>query len=274
MTWGMRGIDVLLGERSVLTDVDLDARDGSVVAVAGADGAGKTTLLRVLGGALEPDAGSVSRPDPQRIGYMPASSGVYPDLSVRENLEFAALVYGVPSREVTTRVEPVLERLGLVAVLDRPGGKLSGGMRQKLGLVMATLHRPGLLILDEPTTGVDPVSRTELARLLGRAAADGTAVVAATTYLDEAERAASILVLHEGRTLLRGTVDEILAGVPGSLLRSSRRPPSRDRWRRGDGWRVWSPDGDVPPGAEHVAPDLQDAVTVAALAARRERIAA
>jgi ABC-2 type transport system ATP-binding protein len=274
VTWGVQGLEVRLGSRPVLSGVDLEVVTASVTAVAGADGAGKTTLLRVLAGALEPARGSVRRPDAGRIGYMPASSGVYPDLTVRENLEFAARVYRVPPSDVAGRVEPLLERIGLAAARDRLGADLSGGMRQKLGVVMATIHRPDLLIMDEPTTGVDPVSRTELARLLGRSAAGGAAVVFATTYLDEAERATSVLVLHEGRALLAGSVDDILEGVPGAVLRSTERPGTWARWRRGGGWRSWSMGGDLPPGTQAVSPDLQDAVTVAALASSREEVAA
>jgi ABC-2 type transport system ATP-binding protein len=274
VTWGVRGLEVRLGGRAVLSSVDLEVEAGSVAAVAGADGAGKTTLLRVLAGPLEPARGSVSRPESRRIGYMPASSGVYPDLSVRENLEFAARVYGVPPSDLAGRVEQVLDRIGLAEARDRLAANLSGGMRHKLGLVMATLHMPDLLILDEPTTGVDPVSRTDLARLLGRSAANGAAVVFATTYLEEAERAASVLVLHEGRALLEGTIEEVLGAVPGAVFRSADRPERPARWRRGSGWRSWSKEGGLPPGAEAVSPDLQDAVTVAALASSREGVAA
>jgi ABC-2 type transport system ATP-binding protein len=143
-------------------------------------------------------------------------------------------------------------------------------MRQKLGVIASMLHQPDLLVLDEPTTGVDPVSRSDLWWLIARAAADGAAVVLATSYLDEAERAFDVLALDAGRELAAGTPQEIIASMPGTLRVSEARPDGeagRRAWRRGGRWRIWDPGGRPGDGAGGViAPDLQDAVTVAILA--------
>ena len=215
--WGVRGVTVAFGGRAALRGVSLDAPRGQVTGVVGGDGAGKTTLLRILAGAAAPDAGDVRRPAADRTGYLPASSGTYPDLSVEENLSFAAAGYGVPVKQARERTQEYLERTGLASARRRLAGNLSGGMRQKLGVIRAMVHEPDLLVLDEPTTGVDPVSRADLWWLIARAAAASAAVILTTTYLDEAERAASVLVLDEGIALAQGTPDEIIAAVPGRI---------------------------------------------------------
>ena len=179
---------------------------------------------------------TVRRPAADRTGYLTASSGTYPDLSVEENLEFAAAGYGVPAKQARARTQEYLERTGLAAAQRRLAGNLSGGMRQKLGVIRAMLHEPDLLVLDEPTTGVDPVSRADLWWLIARAAAGGAAVVLTTTYLDEAERAASVLVLDDGEQLAQGTPDEIIAAVKGTIEISPERlrgEAARRAWRRG-----------------------------------------
>jgi ABC-2 type transport system ATP-binding protein len=264
------GVTVRFGRTVALDDVSLDVPAGEVTGVVGGDGAGKTTLLRVLAGALAPDAGSVRRPPAERIGYLASSSGTYPDLSVEENLAFAATAYGISPREARRRAADYLERTGLAQAHDRLARHLSGGMRQKLGVIRALLHRPGLVVLDEPTTGVDPVSRADLWWLIARAAADGAAVMLSTTYLDEAERAARLLVLDSGRPLATGTPAGIVASMPGAIRAVGERPAGeagRRSWRRRAVWRLWDP-GDLPAAPGSLPPDLQDAVTVLAL--RRE----
>ena len=163
------------------------------------------------------------------------------------------------------RVAEYLDRAGLAPAAGRLAGQLSGGMRQKLAVIAAMLHHPELIVLDEPTTGVDPVSRSGLWWLIARAAAEGCAIVLATTYLDEAERCASVLVLDSGVALTAGTAEDIVAAMPGSLRSSPQRPEgaaAERSWRRAGQWRTWEPDR----GDGHVLlPDLQDAVTVAAL---------
>jgi ABC-2 type transport system ATP-binding protein len=269
MTWGVQNVTVRLSGRIVLEAVSLDVPAGRVTGVVGGDGAGKTTLLRCLVGVASPDAGEVRAPERRRIGYLSSTSGTYPDLSVEENLAFAASAYGVSAPEAHERVAEHLERTGLAEARDRLAGELSGGMRQKLGVIRAMVHRPDLLVLDEPTTGVDPVSRADLWWLIARAAAEGAAVVFATAYLDEAERASWVLALDEGRTLADGPPEAIADAVLGDIRTVAERPggeTARWAWRRGGSWRVWTPPGAPPPEGTPVEPDLHDAVTVAALA--------
>jgi ABC-2 type transport system ATP-binding protein len=264
--WGTERVSVRYGRRLALDQVTFQARPGQVSAVVGGDGAGRSTLLRCLGGALAPSSGTVRRPSRRDIGYLPASSGIYPDLTVAENLAFRAAAYQLPAAAAVERSAAFLARTGLTVARDRLAGRLSGGMRQKLGVIAAMLTSPALLVLDEPTTGVDPVSRADLWSLIARAAADGAAVVVATSYLDEAERAAHVLVLDAGSQLAVGTPDQIVMAMPGQLRVSDTPPPDADRpraWRRAGRWRVWDPGAAT--GGQSVRPDLQDAVTVAIL---------
>jgi ABC-2 type transport system ATP-binding protein len=291
--WGAWGVTVRTGTTLALADVTLAVPAGQVTAVVGGDGAGKTTLLRCLAGALAPSAGEVRSPGPRRTGYLPGSSGTYPDLTVAENLAFRAAAYRMTAAAARSRADDLIARAGLTAARDRPAGQLSGGMRQKLGVICALLHEPALLILDEPTTGVDPVSRAGLGQLIAGAAAAGAAVVLSTTYLAEAQRAAAVLVLDGGQPLAAGSPEEIVAARPGRVVAWPGPPPADARprsWRRDGQWRTWiparaatpagtappdtaPPDTDTPdtdpPGAapaQPVEPDLQDAVTVATLA--------
>jgi ABC-2 type transport system ATP-binding protein len=190
---------VRYGPRTALDAVTLEVEPGQVTAVIGGDGAGKTTLLRALAGVVKPAAGLVLRPDRRRIGYIAGASGVYDDLSVDENVAFVAAAYGITGEERDRRVAELFTRTGLGGTGDRLAGRLSGGMRQKLAFALALLHRPELLVLDEPTTGVDPVSRAELWGMIAESAAAGAAVIVSTTYLDEARRAATVLLLEDGR---------------------------------------------------------------------------
>jgi ABC-2 type transport system ATP-binding protein len=269
--WGTRATTVRYGHRLALDQVSFQVLPGQVAAVVGGDGAGRTTLLRCLSGAIAPHVGTVTRPPQIQVGYLSAGSGTYPDLTVAENLAFRAAAYQIPAAVAGPRIREYLDRAGLADARDRLAGQLSGGMRQKLGVIAAMLPRPALLVLDEPTTGVDPVSRADLWSLIARAAAGGAAVVFSTSYLDEAERAAHVLVLAEGRELAVGSPGQIAAAMPGRLWVTGTRPAGAARarsWRRDGRWRVWQPAGD--PGApdgygDPVRPDLQDAVTVAIL---------
>jgi ABC-2 type transport system ATP-binding protein len=277
--WGTEDVCVRFGSTLALDHVWFRAESGQVSAVVGGDGAGRTTLLRCLAGALAPTSGRVRRPAPVATGYLSAGSGTYPDLSVAENLAFRAAAYRIPPETARQRGAELLARAGLDKVTGRLAGQLSGGMRQKLGVIAAMLHRPDLLVLDEPTTGVDPVSRSDLWLLITRAAADGAAVVLATSYLDEAERAQHVLVLDAGSELASGTADQIVAAMRGTLTVTGTRPTGeagRRAWRREGRWRVWDPDpadGSARDGGA-VRPDLQDAVTVAALARELARTGA
>jgi ABC-2 type transport system ATP-binding protein len=263
--YGVDGLTIAYHGRVAVAGVDLEVPAGAVTAVVGGDGAGKTSLLRALVGTVPAERGRVRRPPGTQIGYLSAGPGVWRDLTVAENLQFTGTAYGLGGGALRERAERLLARTGLAGTADRLAGQLSGGMRQKLALAMALLHEPALLVLDEPTTGVDPVSRAELWRLVAGAAAAGAAVVLATTYLDEAERAATVLVLDRGRSLLAGTPDEVVAATPGLVVDAATRPDGIPSWRRGSRWRAWSPDGSTPPGSGLATLDLEDAVIVAQL---------
>ncbi len=158
--WGADDLTVRFGSRTALDHVSLLAEAGAVTAVVGGDGAGKTTLLRALVGSVRPSAGAVRRPPTAALGYLSSPVGVYQDLTVDENLAFAAVAYGVGGSAFAARRTDLLRETGLDGAPTRLAGRLSGGMRQKLAFAMAMTHTPQLLVLDEPTTGVDPVSRS------------------------------------------------------------------------------------------------------------------
>jgi ABC-2 type transport system ATP-binding protein len=264
MSYGLESVTVEYEGLAALDSVDLVIEEGAITALIGADGAGKSTAARTLVGLAAPTAGTVRRPAWNAIGYQPEAAGTWRDLTVSENLSFVAAAYGLPSR--SDRYRHLLQVTGLSEVPDRVAGALSGGMRQKLAVAMAMLPRPELTVLDEATTGLDPVSRSEVWRLLGRAAGEGTAVLATTTYLDEAERASHVVVLDGGRVLASGTASSIRASFRGALGAARTRPEGFSSWRRGNVWRVWSPDGDLPTGVSPIEPDLEDVVTAAATA--------
>jgi len=223
--WGADDLTVRFGDRVALEGVSLGTDAGAVTAVVGGDGAGKTTLLRALVGLARPSAGAVRRPPTTALGYLSSPAGVYHDLTVDENLAFAAVAYGVRGELFAARRERLLGEAGLTAATARLAGRLSGGMRQKLAFAMAMVHTPELLVLDEPTTGVDPVSRLEFWRLLATAAAAGAAVVFSTTYLDEAARADRVIVLDGGRTAAAGPPAEVLPDLPRPLPRRPHATP-------------------------------------------------
>ncbi len=266
------GLVVRFGSRTALDRVSMTAPAGAVTAVVGGDGAGKTTLLRCLMGRVPLASGTVDVPDLARIGYLPATVGSWRGLTVQQNVEFVGGSYGLSGRELAKRAAELLEVAGLAPFSGRTVTALSGGMRRKLGFVMAMMHRPDLLVLDEPSTGVDPVSRVDLWRLISGAAASGTAIVLSTTYLDEAERASSVLVLDEGRELLVGSPSDLTAGVPGRLTQVATPTRRSWAWRRGRGFRELWPPGTDPVGDPVGRPDLEDAVVAATVLRRNEAI--
>jgi len=199
---------------AALDGVDLSVATGELCGVVGADGAGKTTLLRCVAGLYEPDGGAVrpGRAGRARVGFCPQGFHMYPDLTVDENVAFFGSAYGLERDELQRRSAQLLEFAGLTEHHDRLAGNLSGGMRQKLTLACSVLHRPPILLLDEPTTGVDPVSRREFWDLVEVLHADGSTILLASAYFDEVERCQRVVFLHDGRVLAVGTADELTDG--------------------------------------------------------------
>jgi ABC-2 type transport system ATP-binding protein len=266
--WGLEEVRVSRGRKVALAGVTVAVDPSRITVVVGGDGAGKSTCLEVLAGLLEPDAGTVRRPAKERIGYVPATTGLYADLTVQQNIDFTAAAYRLSRGERDRKAGQILGQTGLSGARHRLGSQLSGGMQRKLAVGLALLHSPELLILDEPTTGVDPVSRADLWRLISRAAVEGAAVAVSTTYVNEAARAASVVLLEAGTMLASGTPEGILRHVPGAVgTWSGADRPTPLSWRRGASWRVWGPAGTLPDGVQPVRPDFEDAVVVAALAA-------
>jgi ABC-2 type transport system ATP-binding protein len=214
-----------------LTAVDrlsFEVKRGELFGLVGPDGAGKTTALRMLAGVLRPSEGdavlsgvSVAR-DPEgvkhRIAYMSQRFGLYADLTVRENLDFYADLYRVPKSERPARLERLFRFSNLEPFRDRLAGRLSGGMKQKLGLSCALIHEPEILLLDEPTFGVDPISRRDLWLIVHEMVGRGTTVLVSTAYMDEAERFDRLILLHKGRAIALGTPAELQHALPGEVI--------------------------------------------------------
>lgn len=222
------GLGRSFGDTVAVADLDLSVPSGAVFGLLGPDGAGKSTLIRMLATVLTPDTGdaevfghSVTRDRKAAtplIGYMSQRFSLYPDLTIAENLEFFARIRGVGRAERNRRAASLLESMGLAEFAGRQAQYLSGGMKQKLMLATTLMHSPELLLLDEPTTGVDPVSRHEFWRILAGLHQQGTSVIVATPYMDEAERCTRIAFIDRGRIRHQGTPAEIKALVPGRLI--------------------------------------------------------
>ena len=228
------------GEVAVaLDDVSFEVQRGQLTALVGPDGAGKTTLMRLATGLLKPDRGALSvlgldaAREPQRvqaqIAYMPQRFGLYEDLSAAQNLELYADLHAVPAGERRALFARLMQMTRLAPFTARLAGKLSGGMKQKLGLACALVRSPELLLLDEPTVGVDPVSRRELWQIIEELVQAGLSVLVSTSYLDEAERCASAVVLNAGRVLALGTPGEVRALAAGRTFAAAPRPAQRAR---------------------------------------------
>lgn len=216
----VEGLSRTFGQLVAVSDVSFRVHRGEIFGLLGPNGAGKSTTLRMLCGILDPSAGRATvvgfdvAKEPERvkqnIGYMTQRFSLYEDLTVEENLSFYAGIYGLTRRQRRTRVPAELERAGLVGRRNQIAGTLSGGWKQRLALVCATVHEPPLLFLDEPTAGVDPVSRREFWAHIHRIAAAGTTVIVTTHYMDEAERC------HRLAFIFRGTLLDI--GTPGQVI--------------------------------------------------------
>jgi ABC-2 type transport system ATP-binding protein len=215
---GVRAVDHL----------SFDVRPSEIFGLVGPDGAGKTTTLRMLAGVMPPDEGKafvagfdVVR-DPEgakhHLSYMPQRFGLYEDLTVDENIRFYADLFGVNKRERDERAPQLLRAAGMSEFRSRLAGKLSGGMKQKLGLVCALIHRPKVILLDEPTTGVDPVSRRDFWRILYELIAEGVGILTSTAYLDEAERCHRVALLHQGKLLFCDTPDNLKSKLGKGVL--------------------------------------------------------
>ena len=209
-----------LGRTAALRGVNTVFEAGLVHGIVGPNGAGKTTLMRVLTGLLHPTKGRVEYYDEAgpvtsarakyETGYFPQEPSLYPDLSCREHLEFFRDLYGLSEADYQPRMQELFDATGMSAFKERPAGKLSGGMYKKLGLMCVLLNRPRLLLLDEPTVGVDPVSRQELWELVYGFAGQNTTVVLSTSYMDEAQRCAKVHVLDGGFLKAAGTPEELM----------------------------------------------------------------
>ena len=247
----VNGLVKRYGNRTVVDHVDLAVMGGRICGFLGPNGSGKTTTLRMICGLLTPDGGTgtclgydiTSGRDAikRRTGYMTQKFGLYEDLTIRENLDFVGRVYQLD--HLRQRVDQSLERLGLASRQNQLTGALSGGWKQRLALAACVLHEPKLLLLDEPTAGVDPKARRAFWDEIHMLAASGITVLVSTHYMDEAERCHDIAYIAYGKLMARGTADEIIVG---------------------SGLKAWVATG---PGADRLAPKLRDTPGVTAAAA-------
>ena len=217
----VHGLNKTFGDKHVVNDVTIQVEEGRICGFLGPNGSGKTTTLRMLCGLLTPDSGEgealgfdiIRQADEvkRRTGYMTQKFSLYEDLTIEENLQFSARVHSLDRRR--QRVDQALERLGLIERRGQLAGSLSGGWKQRLALATATLHEPKLLLLDEPTAGVDPKARRTFWDEIHALSAEGLTVLVSTHYMDEAERCHEIAYISYGRLIARGTAEEVIAGA-------------------------------------------------------------
>lgn len=210
-------LSMRFGGLLAVNGVKLQLKEKEIVSIIGPNGAGKTTLMRLLAGLLRQDGGRINfsgaanaAAAKEFIGYFPQEPSLYPDLSCDEHLAFFATLYGLPAPVFKERKEQLYLATGMGTFRARPAGKLSGGMYKKLGLMCVLLNRPSLLLLDEPTVGVDPVSRRQLWDLVYSFAADNMTVIVTTSYMDEAARCAKVHILRDGQMPASGAPKDIM----------------------------------------------------------------
>ena len=217
----VRGMTKRFGKRTVVNAIDLQVNEGEVCGFLGPNGSGKTTFIRMLSGLLKADGGSgtclgfdvINQSDAikRQVGYMTQRFSFWEDLTIAENLDFVARMYGVPNRVQTVRAS--LDRLGLANRSRQLAGELSGGWKQRLALAACLIHSPKLLLLDEPTAGVDPTARREIWEQIHELAGQGLTFLISTHYMDEAERCHRLAYIAYGNLLAHGTADEIIRGA-------------------------------------------------------------
>jgi ABC-2 type transport system ATP-binding protein len=224
----LRGLTKRFDDLTAVDDLTLEVAAGEIFGLVGPDGAGKTTTIRMMAGIMRPDAGTITIAgcdvieDPEavksQISYMPQRFGLYEDLTTDENIRFYADVFRIGRHQREERAAELLRVCGMEDFRKRLAGKLSGGMKQKLGLVCALIHTPKVLLLDEPTNGVDPISRREFWAMLYALAEQGVTILSSTAYLDEAERCNRVALLDQGRLLLCDTPSRLKERIPGSVV--------------------------------------------------------
>ncbi len=216
------------GDIKAISSLSFNVHEGEIFGLVGPDGAGKSTLLRCIAGILNPSDGTVRINNldvhqnafliKENLAYMPQRFGLYEDLTVEENIYFFGKLFGVSRKKIRERIKRLYQFSRLEPFKDRLAGNLSGGMKQKLGLACSLVHSPELILLDEPTNGVDPVSRREFWKILYDLLGEGVTIVVSTAYLDEAERCTRVALMHGGKFLTIGTPAEIKGGIETALL--------------------------------------------------------
>jgi len=229
----------VFGENRAVNDLNLQVHAGEMVGLVGPDGAGKTTAIRLMCGLLKPTSGTIRlagydlpkqvEQAREHLGYLAQNFSLYRDLSVNENLTFFGEVFEVPNAELRTRSEELLHFAGLAQFADRPAGALSGGMQKKLGLACALVHRPKVLLLDEPTGGVDPVARQEFWQLLIALLRGGSAVLVSTPYMDEAMRFNRVFFMNKGQILTDDSPRGLMSRLDGRVLELAAKPQHEAR---------------------------------------------
>ena len=233
------GLHKRFGALTAVEDLSFSVRPGEIFGLVGPDGAGKTTTLRMLASVMRPDAGSIvidgidvlAQPEQAKrhVSYMPQRFGLYEDLTVDENIRFYADLFEVPRQVWQARADTMLAAADMTQFRKRLAGQLSGGMKQKLGLICSLVHTPRVLLLDEPTTGVDPLSRREFWQILYSLRGEGVAMLISTAYLDEAERCDRLALMHAGTMMYCDTPAGLKAHMPGAMLELVAADPRRAR---------------------------------------------